>query len=267
MSLNANIIESIAIHLESLTFAGTILTIIDLIIVSILIYYIFILIKGTKATRIFYGVLILALILVMGRLLKLETLNWLLSHLTTLVIVAIPIVFQPELRRGLEKMGRIKIFGETRLFERRIKNRVIGEILHAVKVLEKNKVGAIISLQRKTGLGEYIETGTELNSKLTSKLLLTIFFPKSPLHDGAVIVKGNEIVAAGCILPLSDNEKGYKYGTRHRAALGLSERTDAISIVVSEERGKASIIYDGKIKEDLTLEKIEEKLTELFSSR
>lgn len=264
MSINASIIDSIIIHLRNLTFSGLLLTAIDIIIVSILVYYTFILIKGTKATRIFYGILILAGILVVGRILKLETLNWVISHLTTLVIVAIPIVFQPELRRGLEKMGRIKIFGETKFFERRIKSRVISEIIHAIKVLEKNKVGAIISLERKTGLGEYIETGTELDSKLSGKVLLTIFFPKSPLHDGAVIIKGNKIAAAGCILPLSDNEVGYKYGTRHRAALGLSERTDAVSVVVSEERGKSSLIYDGKIEEGLSLEKIEEKLGELF---
>lgn len=264
MSLNANILESIAVHLSNLTWGGIILTIIDIIIVSILAYYAFILIKGTKATRIFYGILVLAAILVLGRILKLETLNWVLSHLTTLVLVAIPIVFQPELRRGLEKLGRIKIFGGENIFEKRIKGRVINEILQAIKVLKQNKVGAIITLQRKTGLGEYIDTGTDLNSKLTSKLLLTIFYPKSPLHDGAVIVSGDKIISAGCILPLTDSEIGYQYGTRHRAALGLAERTDAVSIVVSEERGEASLVYDGKIREDLDLEKIEEELGNLF---
>jgi diadenylate cyclase len=264
MSLSANILESISVHLSNLTWGGMILTTIDIITVSILAYYAFTLLKGTKATRIFYGVLILAAILVVGRILKLETLNWVLSHLTTLVLVAIPIVFQPELRRGLEKLGRVQIFGGESFFEKRMKGRVINEILQAIKVLKKNKVGAIISLQRKTGLGEYVETGTDLNSKLTSKLLLTIFFPKSPLHDGAVIVNGDKILSAGCILPLSDNEVGYKYGTRHRAALGLAERTDAVSIVVSEERGEASLVYDGDIKENLNLEEIEEELGELF---
>ncbi len=264
MSLSANILESIAVHLSNLTWGGIFLTVVDIIIVSILSYYAFSLIKGTKATRIFYGILILAVILVIGRILKLETLNWVLSHLTTLVLVAIPVVFQPELRRGLEKLGRIKIFGGDVFFEKRIKGRVINEILQAIKVLEKNKVGAIISLQRKTGLSDYIETGTDLNSKLTSKLLLTIFFPKSPLHDGAVIVNGDKILAAGCILPLSDSEIGYKFGTRHRAALGLSERTDVVSIVVSEERGEASLVYDGDIKENLSIEEIEEELGELF---
>jgi len=264
MSLSVNILESISVHLSNLTWGGMILTTIDIITVSILAYYAFTLIKGTKATRIFYGVLILAAILVVGRILKLETLNWVLTHLTTLVLVAIPIVFQPELRRGLEKLGRVQIFKGESFFGKRMKGRVINEILQAVKVLKKNKVGAIISLQRKTGLGEYVETGTELNSKLTSKLLLTIFFPKSPLHDGAVIVNGDKILSAGCIFPLSDNEVGYKYGTRHRAALGLSERTDAVSIVVSEERGEASLVYDGDIKENLSLEEIEEELGELF---
>jgi diadenylate cyclase len=264
MSLNANILESIFIHLKNLTFSGLFLTALDIIIVSILAYYAFILIKGTKATRIFYGVLILAIILVIGRILKLETLNWVLSHLTTLVLVAIPIVFQPELRRGLEKLGRIKIFGGNVFFEKRMKGRVINEILQAIKVLKKNRVGAIISLQRKTGLAEYAETGTELNSKLTSKLILTIFYPKSPLHDGAIIVSGDKILSAGCILPLSDSEIGYKYGTRHRAALGLSESTDAVSIVVSEERGEALLVYNGEIKENMSIDEIEEELGELF---
>ena len=264
MFLSGNILESVIIHLRNLTFSGFLLTVIDILIVSILIYYAFVLIKGTKATRIFYGIIILAGILVIGRLLELDTLNWVLSHLTLLVIVAIPVVFQPELRRGLEKLGRMKIFGKTKYYEERLRGRVINELLHAVKVLKDNKVGAIIAIQRKTGLGEYIETGTEVDSRLSSKLLLTLFFPNSPLHDGAVIMKGNKIMAAGCILPLSDNEAGYKYGTRHRAALGLSERTDAVSLVVSEEKGEASLIYDGNIYGNLPLDKLEEKLNELF---
>jgi diadenylate cyclase len=196
--------------------------------------------------------------------LQLDTLNWVLSHLTTLVIVAIPVVFQPELRRGLEKLGRMQFFGQKKYYEDRLKGRVINELLHAVKVLKENKVGAIITIQRKTGLGEYLETGTEIDSRLSSKLLLTLFFPNSPLHDGAAIMKGSKIIAAGCILPLSDSEAGYKYGTRHRAALGLSERTDSVSIVVSEEKGESSLIFEGKIISNLSLEKLEEKLNELF---
>jgi diadenylate cyclase len=258
------IIESISAHLKSLTFSDYFLTFIDILIVSILIYYAFVLIKGTRATKIIYGIIFLAGILVLGRILKLQTLNWVLTHLTTLVIVAIPVVFQPELRRGLEKLGRIKFFGGTSGIEKKLTGRVINEVLRAVKVLKKNKVGAILAIQRKTGLDDYIETGTEINAKLSSKLLLTIFYPNSPLHDGATIIRGNQVVAAGCILPLSESGDVYTYGTRHRAALGLSENTDAVSIVISEERGVVSLAYDGKIEEDLSIEQLEEKLSKFF---
>jgi len=262
--ITGTILEGISIHLKSLTFSDYLLTLIDILIVSILIYYAFVLIKGTRATKILYGIIFLAGILVIGRILKLQTLNWVLTHLTTLIIVAIPVVFQPELRRGLERLGRIKFLSNSSGIEKRLTGRVINEILRAVKVLKKNKVGAIIAIQRKTGLDDYIETGTEINARLSSKLLLTIFYPNSPLHDGATIIRGNQIIAAGCILPLSESSDVYTYGTRHRAALGLSENTDAVCIVVSEERGIISLTYNGKLEENLSREELEERLLKFF---
>lgn len=265
--ISASLLEGIQAYFKSLNFLDYLLTIIDIAIVAFLIYYGLLLIKGTKATRIIYGIILLGIILVLGRLLRLQTLNWMLGHLTTLIIVAIPIVFQPELRRGLEKLGRAK-FIRTSLFPFGPKTTLeLKEILQAVKVLSQNKVGALIVIQQKTGLDDYIETGQKIDAKISSQLLLNLFYPNSPLHDGAVIIKNNRIASAGCILPLSESERAYMYGTRHRAALGLSENTDAVSIVISGETGKISLIYEGKIEEDISISILEKRLEDLIKKQ
>lgn len=250
--------SSISAYFSTFTLIDYVTTILDIGIVAVLIYFAFAFVKGTKATRIIYGIIILSVVVVIGRLLNLQTLNWVLSHLTLLILVAIPVVFQPELRRALERLGRANIFGKSKKESTKIK-----DIIQAIDILKKNKIGALIVIQRKTGLLEIVESGTEMNANLSVALLLNIFFPNSPLHDGAVIVSGNKILAAGCMLPLTEGEYSMTFGTRHKAAIGVTENTDAIALVVSEERGEVSIAIDGQLEEKIGAEKLENKLEQL----
>ncbi len=250
--------SSISAYFSTFTLINYITTILDIGIVAVLIYFVFAFVKGTKATRIIYGIIILSIVVVIGRLLSLQTLNWVLSHLTLLIIVAIPVVFQPELRRALERLGRAKFIGSNKKMSLNVK-----DIIQAIDILKKNKIGALIVLQRKTGLLEYIESGTELNANLSTALLLNIFFPNSPLHDGAVIISSNKILAAGCMLPLTEGEYSLTYGTRHKAAIGVTENTDAVALVVSEERGEVSIAVDGQLEEKIGVDKLANKLEQL----
>jgi len=238
------------------------LTFLDVAIVAVIVYLIFVFVKGTRASRIIYGVILLGLILVLGRLLNLETLNWVLRHITTLIIVAIPVVFQPELRRALGKLGRARFFRDV--LSRKQIGQIINELIKTVRVLQKNNVGALFVVKRQTGLDDYIESGTEIDAKFSSELLLNLFYPNSPLHDGAVIIRDGKIAAAGCMLPISEGEYSYTHGTRHRAALGVTEETDAVAIVISEERGAISISHNGKLIEDIDEEELEEQLLELL---
>jgi len=173
------------------------------------------------------------------------------------------VAFQPELRRALEKLGRTKLISKK--LGKKSLGSLINEILKAVKVLRKNNVGALIVIKRNTGLDEYIETGTKIEGNLTSELLLNIFYPNSPLHDGAVIIKDGIISAAGCMLPLSEGEYSYTHGTRHRAAIGISEETDAVSVIVSEERGIVSFSANGKIQENISLDSLENLLVKYLA--
>ncbi len=219
--------------------------ILDILIVAVLFYWIYLLLKGTRGIRILFGLMVLALFLFLSQAFGLIALSWVLRSFFLGVAIAIPIIFQPELRRALEKLGRTdpwSIFKEDKELRG-----VVSEISSAVITLAKNKIGALIVIRRKTGLEEYIETGTPLNAQVSSKLLMNLFFPHSPLHDGAVIIEGAKVVAAGCTLPLSEAEEGLTYGTRHKAALGLSAETDAVIIVVSEEKGTVSLAKNGKL--------------------
>lgn len=242
------------------SFFDHLLTLFDIAIVAIAIYFALVFIRGTKASKIIYGIFILLLIVLVGRIFDLKTLNWVLKNLATMGLVAIPVVFQPELRRALEKLGRTKLLYRTRFFSSVVAEKTAAEIIKALKVLKVNKVGALIILQRKTGLTEYLESGVAIEAFISSELLLNIFFPNSPLHDGAAIIRGDKIMAASCVLPLSEGREIYTLGTRHRAALGITEVTDAIAIVVSEESGTVSLVLDGKITKDIQFEKLEKEL-------
>lgn len=251
---------------QALDFSRYPLIILDILIVALLFYWLYLLIKGTRGMRILFGIIVLGLALVVSRILGLVALNWVLQNVVTMVVIAIPIVFQPELRRALEKLGRPEIIKTMKTGDWD-EQKVVFEIAEAVKVLVQNKVGALIVIKRKTGLDEYIETGTKINASVSRKLILNLFFPNSPLHDGAVIIDKDKVVAASVTLPLAETERTFAYGTRHRAALGISSETDALGIVVSEERGTISLAHDGKMISKINPAKFEQTLMLLLSSQ
>ncbi len=197
--------------------------------------------------------------------LNLETLGWIMQQVLEWGFLAIIIIFQPELRRALEQLGRGKLFSSSTLNEESERNRLIEAMSKSVSYMAKRRIGALISIERETGLSEYIETGIPMNSDITSELMINLFIPNTPLHDGAVIVQKNRIAAAACYLPLSESPFISKeLGTRHRAALGISEVTDAITIVVSEETGAISLTANGDLHRNLSLEDFEVKLRRIW---
>jgi diadenylate cyclase len=228
--------------------------VIDILATSVLIYYVLLLIRGTRAVQIITGVLVLAGLLGLANLLHLYLLGAILQVLVYGAGFALLIVFQPELRRALEQIGRggLLHIGEETADWMRPEDKSISMLAHAAFLLSRNKLGGLIVIEQQSGLKEFAESGTPLHAELSEELLLAIFMPRSPLHDGAVIVRENTILAAGCFLPLAEQRLAERrVGTRHRAALGLSEQTDAVVIVVSEESGAISIAREGKLSRPL----------------
>lgn len=247
----------------------------DVLLVSFVLYRFFLLIKGTRAVQLLRGLLLLLLAYLVSHVLELNTITWLVQSMATMLIVAIPVVFQPELRRALAHIGQGELFRGGELWGPRRSvsvPRALDEVVNATKYLSKQKIGALMILERNTGLAEFIETGTPLDALVTAELLSTIFVPSSPLHDGAVIIQNDRLAAAGSVLPLSEGMRrpapGSRrhVGTRHRAAIGLTETTDAIAIVVSEETGTVSVAHGGQLKRHLTEENLKELLTDAFAS-
>lgn len=239
--------------------------IIDILLVAILIYKMIKMLRGTRAEQLSKGIIFLLVLTYVSGELEIYTVNWILTNLMTLGLVAILIVFQPELRRGLEYLGRRSTFRRSLGAPSKKKSKVVGEISAAVASLSRQKIGALIVIERQTGLNEIAETGTQIDGYVTSGLLINIFIPNTPLHDGAVIIKGDRVVAAACFLPLSDNQSISKeLGTRHRAAIGMSERSDALSLVVSEETGSISIAEGGVISRHLDIPTLEDILQEVY---
>ncbi len=242
--------------------------IIDIIILAIIFYKIYTLISFTRAIQLLKGIGLILLIFPISNLLNLRMVNFLLRNLVTLGALALVVIFQPELRRALEYMGRsrmgLRIFGSSsgeKYFQSE-------EIVEAVTKLSKKRIGALIVIENETGLNDIIETGTTLNANITSELLQNIFMPKSPLHDGATIIRFNKIVAAGCLLPLSnDRSVSTELGTRHRAALGMSSQSDAIIIVVSEETGVISLACNGSLNRFIEVSTLQEKIEEYYFSK
>lgn len=246
----------------------------DVLLVSFVLYRFFLLIKGTRAVQLLRGLLLLLLAYLISHALELNTITWLVQSMATMLIVAIPVVFQPELRRALAHIGQGELFRGGEFWGPRKSvsvPRALDEVVNAVKYLSKQKIGALIILERNTGLAEFIETGTPLDALVTAELLSTIFIPTSPLHDGAVIIQNDRLAAAGSVLPLSEGMRRptpgarKQVGTRHRAAIGLTETTDAIAIVVSEETGTVSVANGGQLKRHLTEENLKELLTGAFA--
>lgn len=224
--------------------------VLDVIATSVLVYYVLVLISGTRAVQILTGVLVLVGMLGLANVLHLYLLGTILQVIVVGAAVTLPIVFQPELRRALEQLGRGGMFhiGEDPREWNRPEDRSILTIAQAAFLLSRSRLGGLIVLEQQSGLKEFEETGTQLDALLSAELLLAIFMPRSPLHDGAVIVRENVIEAAGCFLPLADHVLAERrVGTRHRAAIGITEQTDAVVVVVSEETGAISVAREGKL--------------------
>lgn len=218
--------------------------VIDILLVSILFYWLFLLIRGSRTFHVLLGIIVIALFFLVSKALSLVAVDWLLNKFLTMLVVAIPIIFQQELRQGLEKLGQTKHFLNRILREADF---IIREICEAAEYMAEKKIGALIVFEGETPLKEYIQTGVSLDAKISKELLLSIFAHNSPLHDGAVIIRNNTIKSAACILPHSLKEHDHEYGTRHMAALSVSENTDAKIIAISEEKGVVSWIEKGKI--------------------
>ncbi|MDR1192881.1 MAG: diadenylate cyclase CdaA [Peptococcaceae bacterium] len=240
---------------------------VDIVIVSYFFYRMMIMIRQTRAIQLLKGLLVLLFVAFISNLLRLQTVSWLLSQLQTALIVALPVVFQPELRKALERLGQGSFFGnqgmDLETFER-----MVDEIIRAIRGMAENQIGALLVLERETGLNDYADSGTKIGAAVSCELLENIFFPKAALHDGATIIRGDRIYAAGCFLPLSENPNISKsLGTRHRAALGLSEQSDAFVIVVSEETGVISVVEEGRMTRYLNDVTLREMLMERFQNK
>ena len=222
---------------------------IDILATSVLIYYLLLLIRGTRAVQIIVGLFVLLVILAAANLLHLLVLATVMQYLLLGTAVTLPIVFQPELRRGLEQLGRGRLFVRDRRDDDEVAAEQIRIVAHAAFLLARQNLGALVVIEQQTGLREYVESGTALDARLSLDLLLAIFTKVSPLHDGAVIVRDLVVEGASCFLPLSDNAIAVDrhVGTRHRAAVGLSEQTDAVVVVVSEESGIVSVARAGRL--------------------
>ncbi len=224
-------------------------SIVDIALIAALIYAALILLRNTTAMQVLRGIgLVFIAVFVVARTLDLVVLNWIIGHSVTGLLIAVPIIFQPEIRRALERVGRT---GYRAWFSRPSYAGVVGPVSDACLNIAAQRHGALIVVERDTGLRDYIETGVQIDAALSPELLEGLFYPNSPLHDGAVILRESRVVAAGCTLPLSDRVVPRHTGTRHRAALGLSERTDAVAIVVSEETSDVSVAFDGRMVTDV----------------
>lgn len=240
--------------------------IVDIVIVTFVVYKVLGFIRESRAEQLVKGLIILTLATLLSDIFNLHTLNWLLKTGMTLGVIALVVVFQPELRRALEYMGRSKIIKTTlNQVTQKEAYEIIGQIREAVEELAKNKTGALIVMERQTALTDICETGTNLDSKISKELLTNIFYDGSPLHDGAVILRGDRIHSAGCVLPLTRNSRLSKdLGTRHRAGIGITENSDCITIMVSEETGIVSVAKDGILERYFNGSNIEKLLRELY---
>ena len=239
---------------------------VDIAIVSFLIYEFLKLIRGTRAVQMGVGTLLIVALFYVSRLAPLQTVNWLIRNALLYVAFAAIVIFQSDIRRALAHFGQAPFF---RYFNRQeAADETIEEIVVAATMLSSQKVGAIIAVEREIGLRNYIESGIPLDATLTYDLLVTIFQPGSPLHDGAVILQENRVAAAACFLPLTVNPRvSRELGTRHRAAIGLTEEGDAVAVIVSEETGYISVAIDGRIDRRLSPDELRQRLRSLVTMR
>ncbi len=236
--------------------------VLDILIVTVIIYRVLLIIKGTKAVQMLIGVGVLFLALLFSKYLGLYTIDWIIQSLWAQIVLALIILFQPEIRKTLAQMGQTRFLPSFASAE---ELRSLEEIVKASIALGNRKIGALIVLEKETNLKDFIEMGTQLDAKVTRELLLSIFHPSSPIHDGAIIVRGNRVVAAGCFLPITLSADIPKtFGTRHRAGIGLTEETDAVVLIVSEETGSITTAAGDEIEKNVDMGSLRDFLTKNF---
>lgn len=227
----------------------------DILIIWYLVYRLIMMIRGTKAVQLAKGIVFIFIVRIIAGLLQLHAVTYIVDQIVSWAVIGIIVIFQPEIRRGLERLGRTPIFNGRGESAHTQSVKMVQELDKAIQYMSKRRIGALITIQQDTGLDDYIETGIKLDADISGELLINIFIPNTPLHDGAVIINNNRIAVAAAYLPLSDNSMIPKrLGTRHRAAVGISEVTDAVTIVVSEETGGVTITRNGRFLVDLSRE-------------
>ena len=239
--------------------------VVEVLVIAVLVYYILVWVKNTRAWSLLKGVVVILLFFVFAAIFNMTTILWIAENVFTIAITAIVVILQPELRRALETLGRKNIlasilpFETNKVQEGKISTKTISEIARACTEMSRARTGALIVIEKEQGLDDYCRTGIDVDGVVTSQLLINIFEHNTPLHDGAVIIRGNRILAATCYLPLSDSRNlGKELGTRHRAGVGISEMTDSVTVIVSEETGKISIAVEGKLERNVTPERLKE---------
>lgn len=264
----SNIWSTISDMLWSLTHRVGFIDIVDILIVAVIIYELLLLTRHTRGSALLKGLFLLFLIVILSNVLGLTSLNWLLLSVLQNGALVLIILFQPELRKMLEHMGRSKLMSKnSRRSPVENSTPIITEIIQTVVDLSRRRVGALLVFERQTGLQDVIETGTQLNADISAPLLENIFEPNTPLHDGAVVIRDDQVMAAACILPLAEaSGVSRELGTRHRAAVGITENTDAAVVVVSEETGIVSFASDGVLKRPYTIDELKEFLTGFYRS-
>ena len=254
-------------HFHGILSTISALDVIDILIVAAIIYKIYEMLQETRAITLIKGLAVLLTITVVCSWLNLHVISWLLQKAIAILTVALPIVFQPELRRALEHLGQGKLLGKSVFLDDNEVQNVVEELVKASKSLSASKTGALIVIERSMKLNDISSTGIHIDGLITSEFLLNVYIPNTPLHDGAAVVRGDRLIAAGCLLPLTENrELSTELGTRHRAAIGLSEQCDALVLVVSEETGTISIAENGHIMRHLDSDTLRAALKPAFKA-
>lgn len=239
--------------------------ILDIALVSIILYRVFLTLKGTRAARMLVGIGVLLIVSFLARYFQFYTMDWILQSFWSQIVIVLIILFQQEIRRALAQMGESSFFQNFTSAE---ELKSLEEIVRAAVALANRKIGALIVVERDVSLKEYVEVGTPLDAKVNKDLLLSIFHPTSPIHDGAVIIRGNRVIAAGCFLPIKlGTDMSKSLGTRHRAGFGLTEETDAVAIIVSEETGQISLAINGILESHVDMGSLRDILTDLFTTK
>lgn len=256
--------ERISLYLNLPSFQMSVIDIIEILIISVLIYHVLIWIKNTRAWNLFKGIIIILLFVVVAAAFQMNTILWIAENTFNVGVVALVIIFQPELRKALENLGQKNIFAPffigNKDVSEKFSDKTIEEMIKACYAMGKVKTGALIVIEDEIELEEYVRTGIDVDGIVTRQLLINIFEKNTPLHDGAIIIRGNRIVSATCYLPLSDSPSLSKeLGTRHRAAVGISEVSDSMTLIVSEETGKVSFALRGQIYRDVDEDYLRQK--------